>query len=903
MPEETANIRLDFPELDEKIASLRDLIAVLRELQGLGGSGGGGGVPGVGVNPQTIPGTAIAPVPQQSLPAVATAAGAAAGTSGVAQQVSASVGQSAPNAPSTPATSNNPSQQDTGGKDKSLYDMLGGATIVGGIARSAQVGFDYYGQRSTNVGYVSPYQAQQNMIVPTATAAGAAIGSLIPGVGTVIGAGIGYAAGSIAQAAWKPYADLADAQAHYAAIGVGPMLDKTDLINAVIPLNLQGKMIAPRYLQELSGESDQMFLSERLGAFANLRYSRASVRAFGADAMRDGGSFEGMAEKLMGANVYANPEAVMGAAMAFGNMRMYRRAAAVMEQQANLDLGLAESRADVGYESLRLSFASKYGSPDDVNAQAGVVAGFYKQQGARARARAAVSTGEEQVALMNEARTADLQARMQQESYFSSLGQYNQSAGAYGMGQANRAFERALFSGAPVEGMPYAQRIGAVQSQIGRLNQEMREREQAGMLSPAMRMQYLEQIGQLQQQADVLIPREREQAGIRQSAAGLELANTRQVGAVSIETARGSGSDQARVLEARVAALQKEKELTDQILANSRYLTNEEKLQLATRSESLKVQTELAQVAVEVARSKAREAAFGTSQAETRSSAMVGVLEAGTSGDITSFSIKGFRAAEQEVGFYQSEIKRMEQFDPDNPLIQEYRQKLAQAKVGAGVARQGLADVPVSPQLAERQAQLRASMAISQMGMGTFGDVRQNLREQVGLAAQRVRDIDAREKELRSQGITITPAMRAQFAQEKAQAQVDMAGLMMQYEEGWDQRLVSQVYNMPGNAVLAMSQMTHREAARSGVFHRAFGGSRAQTEEMRSLFPRMMGMLGSGDPGALSDRAAAAPVNINLRVKLEDDKGTLLETGMQVTKTKTGTDVNVNESSRRRPSG
>lgn len=87
---------------------------------------------------------------------------------------------------------------------------------------------------------------------------------------------------------------------------------------------------------------------------------------------------------------------------------------------------------------------------------------------------------------------------------------------------------------------------------------------------------------------------------------------------------------------------------------------------------------------------------------------------------------------------------------------------------------------------------------------------------------------------------------------------------------------------------------------------RSWGGSESQTREMREMYPRMMHALGSGNPANFLDRAISGErmrgeITINLVVK--DEKGTLRDSNVQVNKTQTGFDFNVNSSQQRRPGG
>lgn len=1008
MAEERASIGLDFPELEKRVEELRELVTVLRELQGLSSSGiagSGGGVPSsVTMNQATL-----AAPPNSSLPVtVASTASAVAGTSAISATVSqqsspatgivsvapaqgmmsgggpatyvsggvfghwnAQTGQMVPLAfdpaqgqffnaqngaylpgvgwPGAGSGGTQPTQP-TPAKQDNFFQAIGGMAAVYetlGATKSAAQMF----AESSAAG--RPFYAER--LAPAAAtigfmAAGALIGSMFaPGVGTAVGAGIGAGVGSIYGELIKPGIEK-DIQVRE----LGQLLPLTgydlprkqfyeDIINKAVaggydPAEARRRMNQYRMsvlptdvLEELQGQlltgtelpyqtyydvykrMPHYARRQTLRTLSEARWSEMNAARYGEKMLDDDFVSSNLDDILVGSSWGKELQSARTLKM----MGFEEQADDVLKgyfRRVKLEGEEKVAGASVSLAGTRLQLAARYGgSQGAANALPGAQAAMSRKASAlrnlaaEMRKRGDVYQAE---VLDIQAEETMLQSTALEETYFSAREQETQAMGAYFMGQANRGFERSLYSGAPAASLPWEQRMGAATQMIGRLQSDMAAREAAGKLSPAERYQYMEQIAQLQHQVTTVIPREREQAVNRESVARVELQNIREQGEVVTSTLRGSSLDQTRTLDARVTALSKERELMEQILSTSKYLTQEERLQLQARSESLKVQIEQTKVQAELARSVAREGIFQTGQVEKRAETRLTALQAGTSTEITQASIQGMRNAEADVKFYEGEISKLkaEGYDENHERVRDLRQKQAASRVSAAEQRSQLASVPLSPEQREKRAELQAEASITQMGLGSFGDFRANLQQQMGLATERLRDIDSRERELKKQGIQITPEMKAQFAEQRAQAKVDLAGLFMQYEEGWDQRLISEVYNMPGNASLIMSQFTHREAARAGITRRAFGGSKEQTEKMRTLFPRMMQMLGSGHPEGLTDRgiAEARDTNINLRVRIEDNKGNpLTETSYQINRTKTANDVNVNAGAQRsnRPSG
>ena len=190
----------------------------------------------------------------------------------------------------------------------------------------------------------------------------------------------------------------------------------------------------------------------------------------------------------------------------------------------------------------------------------------------------------------------------------------------------------------------------------------------------------------------------------------------------------------------------------------------------------------------------------------------------------------------------------------DDPEVQGLREQIANMKIGLAQEEVGLADVPMSGQQREKLATLQGETALMRMGYGgTAGGIRGNLMRQIAVMGERAEDLNRTEAALKSSG-RWNDAMAARFAEQRSEVALHAAGLQSEYDEGFDQRLISRAYNMPPQGRLVMSGFTRRESAFSGVYNRLFGGTLEQTRRMRVDTPaRLHAMLSSGHPMGMED--------------------------------------------------
>jgi hypothetical protein len=224
-------------------------------------------------------------------------------------------------------------------------------------------------------------------------------------------------------------------------------------------------------------------------------------------------------------------------------------------------------------------------------------------------------------------------------------------------------------------------------------------------------------------------------------------------------------------------------------------------------------------------------------------------------------------------------------------------------------------------------------MSLFQAGFGSFGQVRAAERDEMNLSAKRVKELEAGKQAFLSTHPkdAWTPGMEADFVEAKNEAFQRAIQAQMQYETGWQDRLVSEALNMPGSNRLFMTRFTRKEAAAAGIFAPPnFGGSEQQTRSWRDWFnklayPRYSAFQerGSGSPEYFLDRALASGrgdmsvgsgpgmsinggsgVTVNVKIEARSDPGvTVRQTGQSIQHFQTAADFNSNGYQNRTPGG
>lgn len=797
-----------------------------------------------------------------------------------------------------------------------IVSAIGPASIIGTASQMAATQLGFNAQAAVTTGYLPRAGYVQSMLDSTLTAGGAAIGTVIaPGIGTIIGGAVGYGASKIANAVMGPQLELQDAQAVYAHVGIGGLPTKKNLIEAVLSENLAGRILAPRFIDELDSESegDRPFLKEQMGNYGRLRYSNASIRRFGANPLRDkGSSFDQMMNDLMATNVESDPMGVMAAAMAQGNTRMVGRAQKSLAANLAIEDETSANSAEMSLAGSRFGRAARYRGSEGARGAGGAYLGKVAAQASLLRQKAAKIGKEDPAqarALMAQASQLEEEAGDQvADTIFS--GQMDEASARAGLatGRAERSFDTALYGGTSASALPWEQKAGAYRSQANELQRLMAER--GDRLSPAERARMTEQIESLRFRADFGIAREKEGAVNSENIAGTGLSNATAMSREMPTILRGSAVDSTRQFELQADALARMRSTYEEILRTSKYLTAEQRIQYQTQVENLKVDEERARVSGIYARNAAVRQTTETGNVEAGVAPSISLLRGagGAAGSAAQASLLGL--TDSNIAASEAELKAniASGMSADSPQNQAIRSRLASMRISRENQQRGLAVSPLSASDRSTRSNLSTESAFYEKGYGTFGDIRGNLLGQIGMVEKRMDELRANRDRIRSgkvPGVTWTEAMEADYTEAKNQAAIEGLQLSEQYNYGYDQRLISQAYNMSGMGRLGMTQFTRREAAASGVFHRALGGSESQTRQMREMYPAMTRAMGSGNPMNFADRAIAGngKASVEVLIRVQDGTGRIKDNDVQVVNQKTSSDMNVNVQAQKRAAG
>jgi len=740
---------------------------------------------------------------------------------------------------------------------------------------------------------------------------GGLIGSVVPGAGTAVGAGIGLGLGSAiggaAGSAVSPFIehDISTARLNIIAQsrGLAPTSDPSFNFDWRRSLDaaMIGTMIMPgigstagiadaigqfmtrkvtpndileeRMSQDLSG----MMLSDSTNssiakifpnspenrkaftdALKRAAYSPGAIKAYG-----DPANVNGHAEEILENFSYGNEDAAASALASLGT-KSARDAAAVLRAKGfarvNVEDEVEAASSAVGVASYGFERAGRYQGSAAMRGQAGSMLSAVSAASSAIRREAALQTDPgKRAAMLNQAALMDAQASDQAvDAPWNLAVQEAGASGALAIGRSSRAFDAALYSGASASALPWGQKTAAMMSEASDLRRLMAERESQGRLSPLEKAQMTEQIEGLEFQATTGVSKSREDMVNQEkvSTAGLEIAKRRSAEMPGI--IQGSAVTQTRELDLQAEAMAKQKAVLEDILKTSQYLTHEQRTQLQTQVENLKVSEKQAELAAGNARAAATYMTTETHGIISSVGSSVALISGagGAAGAAAQLSLYG--VSQTNVAAKQAEIQDFlaRGYSPDSKEVQGLQRELSSMQVGLAQQQRGLAVAPMSGTDSARRSNLSALMSFYQAGYGSFGDIRGTLLGQVNMAEKRVKELSANRDKLRGQGLW-TEGMEADFTEARNAAAVEGLQAAEAYSNGWDQRLISEVLNVPQSGRLFMSQFTHREFAATGLFHRAFGGTEEQTRGARSMYPQFARMLGSGDPRNFRDDALA----------------------------------------------
>lgn len=647
-------------------------------------------------------------------------------------------------------------------------------------------------------------------------------------------------------------------------------------------------------------------------ALERARYSTGNVIRYGLASKDEDLSLKQKRDLLLG-NAYGNE---LENAQALENMGLVRQASKVRESARDrmiLEEDLEGGGAEMGLAQSRFNRAARYKGSAGAKAASGEYQGAVANQAALMRqqaAKLALSDPGKSRALMAQATQLEEEAAdTVADTIYANQVDEAMARGQRAVGQADRSFDTALYGGQSANSLPWDQRAGAYRTQARELQRLMAER--GDRLSPAERMRMQEQVDALNFKADFEVPRQREGMVNQEKISTTGLENAQAMSREMPAILRGSAVDQTRQYELQADALARVRSTYEEILRTSRYLTMEQKIQYQTQIENLKVDEERARVSGIYAKNAAVRMTGETANVEAGLGPMVRLIR-GAGG------AQGAAAQAELLGLTDANIALAEQNLQDNiaagmsPNSKEnmaIRREITSMKGNRENQMRGLAIAPMSAQDRARRSDLSTEAAFYERGYGTFGDIRGNLLAQIEMVEKRMGELEANRTKIRSgkvAGVTWTDAMEADYTEAKNAAALEALGLSEQYNYGYDQRLISEAYNMSGMGRLGMTRFTRREAAAMGVFHRALGGSEEQTRKMREMYPAMTRAMGSGNPMNFADRAIAGGegrASVEVLIRVQDGTGRIRDNDIQVVNQKTSQDMNVNVQAAKRASG
>ena len=753
------------------------------------------------------------------------------------------------------------------------------------IVTSAQAeaqGAPYYRERLIPGGFTAAGAIAGGLI-------GGLFGSIVPGAGTAIGAsmgaGIGATFGGMIGGGTSPKIERDIMNRELAQLGTGDVNFDLTMGGAIRQSIFGGNPLSPGMATRLGVALQKPFKAEGTAAYQRLRYGNAALAVMGAP---DYESRDYNAESVADAarvGQFDDPQSAFALfkALGFHNEargaydEMIRRRMETMQQEAlGTELGTAQTRMQLA--------GRLYGSDGYAGAM-GEVTGNLGSQAAILRGQAARTQNPFQKRqFIAQAQQLEMQQQVVRIGQFDLQTDEYQATNTLRSGRADRAFQGALYAGTGASELPFEARGASMQALAADMEADIAKREAAGLpYSPAEKARMRDQIEGLRFQATTGIAREKEQMIASQKLSGVELVGAQaQAGNIG-RILKGSALGQTETFDLQLSQLERQKAVMQEILNTSKLLTKEERMQYETRIENIKASEQQLQVAKDQAESSARQQTFQTGARERQSALNVRNIQGTQSyADVRSIQGGNLELARENTQHLLDEDARLaaKGYSADHPTRQQLRQQIAASKEGEAQATLQMATVPMPDAARGQQALYGAAMSLSQMGYGRFGDVRQNLMGQMGIQADQVKAIRERYNELEAKG-ELTPAMRANLQEQLAGAVQNYGSLMQQYDEGFDNRIISQAFNMPGRGRLMQSRFTRREAAMAMLQEglnvpRSFGGPLSLTEQHRNAYPRMMGMLGSGAGGSIFvDRAMSGrePVAVTVNVRVQNETG------------------------------
>ena len=744
-----------------------------------------------------------------------------------------------------------------------LAGMGGGAALLGAGLGMVSTGAEFLGRAMVG-GEVHWQNLLGANIGNLFIAGGAAIGFGVGGpFGALVGAGLGYLGGVIAQPLLQPrlerglrldiIEDIRQTTGMRLGYAAGPLSPTTQ--NLIINLGMAGI--------PLGGWAAQ--LVEGLPATLREPYGQALARyaadpflfgLYGADFMREVDARNLLIGSALAAGDYFSPLITL-------DPYVNRRAMAQQHARARAQTMLLQPQ--IGMAETALSIALQFGG---TAAAAGVLPQYQQNIQsliAALQAQRAVSAHPLERAQLD----AQIYQLQMQAQYTipgtlvqARLGEI-QTFGGVGITMAQLGFQAAQLGGAPVQQMPFGELSAAMRELATELRRFLREN--ATWLNPAQQASIRAQIAQMEFQAGPALQAQRSAMLLAQTGAefGRALAES-QAGAVvpsllgSPETRLGVAQQQSLLAAQRAVQLRQQASLPGLDYATRQSLLAAA-AQMETQAQQLSIGAQLGFVG------EMGGVAAGLWQLQT-GQAQLALLRGVGGREALPLMQQIVGAAAGQVGVAQWQLQQLQAMgmDPMHPQMVAAQRGVLAAQLGLEQARLQTAVVPMSAQMREQFSNIQTALGIATTTFAGYADIRGLLAAQMGLIQRRIAEIQAMPP-------ADNPAAQAARTQEINQLLLQAAAVQQQLEAGWMDRLISQVWNAPGSFNLVASGFTRREASLFyGVMARAFGGSAAASEywrrEVPAFYASLIGRIGT--PAGFMETAMMPRIEGNLNVRI-----------------------------------
>lgn len=239
----------------------------------------------------------------------------------------------------------------------------------------------------------------------------------------------------------------------------------------------------------------------------------------------------------------------------------------------------------------------------------------------------------------------------------------------------------------------------------------------------------------------------------------------------------------------------------------------------------------------------------------------------------------------------------------ETPYTTQKRAELAQAEYGVAQGEIGLGEYQTSPEMRTRLARNDVGMAIMTRTYAQYGDVRGAIESRMGMVDEQILELKkTTQRAMSSASPENRSAIEARATEQMRSLMMEKVGLQQQLEQGFTERLISEVYNAPDSFNAVMSGFSKREASKF-LTVQPFGGNKEQADYYKSKgrlwynnFAHAMGTPAGFNEMAMTgmsqDMAKGVQVNLGegsivVHVTLED--GSRSQTGQA-----TVTQVNIN---------